>query len=147
MHNKRSPGVLISHSGGNGRLNFGESQDETSRAGVCEVSFESNHGFDFDTVGVSDEGNIYHLHVKTFLVRYLHKVNRLKSMSKKLQTAWQHNKVLSLEARVATVIDGGVSRTQDAVIVVLLGVVMVLRAKDIKPVVAAFALEDLSCFL
>ena len=44
VHSKPSPGSLISHSGGNGRLNFTGIHDEASKAGNCEVSFESNHG-------------------------------------------------------------------------------------------------------
>ena len=44
-------------------------------------------------------------------------------------------------------IEGGMSRTQDGIIVVALGVVIVLRTKNMKPVIEAFGLEQIQCFL
>lgn len=61
-------------------------------------------------MGVSEEGNIYHLHVKTFLMRHLNMVNKHKAVQKRLHTAQQNKKILSVEARVATIVDGIVSR-------------------------------------
>lgn len=106
----KSPGSLIFRSGGNGRINFSLQKRnfelENPNPGIGDVSFESNFAQDFDTVGIADESNLYHLHVKTGLLRFLQKTGRIGTMEKKLKSVFKEQNVLSIETKVAPVTNG-----------------------------------------
>jgi hypothetical protein len=80
-HEMKSPGKLIEHAGGNGTIDF-LSDIESEKNSVGNVSFDTDRVCNNDTLGIAQVDNLYHLHTKTYLLRYLQKMNRAKSMQR-----------------------------------------------------------------
>lgn len=140
-HTLRSPGQLISQAGGNGTIDF------TSEVQDDNVSFESDHGFDYDSLKIAEVGNVFHLHTKTYLLRHLQSMNRQKLTKQHVSEITKLHGVFSLDVTTATICDGEQSAATEAVLVIVAGVVLVLRRKDMRRAIPTFSLDDVHGFI
>jgi len=87
------------------------------------------------------------LHVKTGLLRFLQKTGQIGTMEKKIKKVFKEQSVLSIEGQVAPVVEGDQERFTDAIIVIVMGVVQILKTQDMKDIVQPFALHDIHSFV
>jgi hypothetical protein len=131
-----SPGSLISKAGGNGTIDF-KSEVHSGHVKTGDISFESNKARDYDLLGIAEVGNLYHLHVKTYLMRYAQQTNQTKRIQlNRLQG------ILSLQVKMATINEGVQSLPVDAALVIFSGIVVVLRQPDLHRAVPTFGLDS-----